>query len=65
MKCDFEPKNYYLCDEYSGEYYNIHGHIHDSKFKLSDRHINVSVEQVSFKPISLNELILKISAKEG
>lgn len=45
-------------------YVNIHGHIHnkliqnelDEKLYSIDKHINVSVDVIDFKPISINEL---------
>ncbi len=37
---------------------NIHGHIH--QHKLTNRHINVSVEHTNYKPLLLNDLISTI-----
>ena len=37
-------------------YYNIHGHIHEKRSQFENQ-INISVEQMNYKPIKLNELI--------
>jgi len=46
------PWNVYVPDGY----YSIHGHTHD-KGTLHPKHINVSVEQVNYKPKSLASII--------
>lgn len=37
-------------------YVNIHGHIHQNKLD-SKQYINVSVEQINYKPISLDKIV--------
>lgn len=45
-------------------YINVHGHIHDheleEKFDKS-KHFNISVEQTNYKPISIDEVLKRIS----
>ena len=33
---------------------NVHGHLHISPSPTADRHINVSVEQLGFRPVRLS-----------
>ncbi len=43
-------------------YVNIHGHIHNNDLDdcyLKDRHINVSVENIGYKPVEIEELLAK------
>ena len=54
--CSHEP--IYL--EKNTPYRNIHGHIHGNR-TLSDKHFNVSVENINYTPILLSE-ILKVIA---
>ena len=35
---------------------NVHGHIHDTPSPTTDRHLNVSVEQLDYRPVRLEEL---------
>lgn len=44
-----------LLDKYRG---NIHGHIHDNIIP-NKRYFNVSCEQVNYKPITIEELLIK------
>ena len=37
---------------------NIHGHIHDRKID-DKRYVNVSVEQINYTPISLDEVLYR------
>lgn len=39
------------------KYINIHGHIHSRNKKDKDRYINVSVEQLNYKPMLLDSII--------
>ena len=43
--------------------YNLHGHTH-SKMMDDERCINLSVENIGFKPISLGEILEKIDVRE-
>ena len=35
---------------------NVHGHVHDEDSPTPSRHINVSVEQVDYRPVRLSEI---------
>ena len=35
---------------------NIHGHVHLQDSPSSDRHINVSVEQLNYRPVRLSDV---------
>jgi calcineurin-like phosphoesterase family protein len=36
---------------------NIHGHVHEKREFLTDKHVNMSVEAIGFKPIKFMELV--------
>ena len=40
-----------------GRFVNIHGHVHDKSLD-SNKHINVSVEMIGYKPINLDKIIV-------
>jgi len=40
-------------------YRNVHGHIHGNR-TLSNKHFNVSVENIAYTPISLKEVLKQI-----
>jgi len=46
--------------------YNIHGHVHDYAHDcIDDQHFNVSVENTSYAPIRLGDIIQIIRQREG
>lgn len=37
--------------------YNVHGHVHNNARQQSPRHLNVSVEMIDYKPVSIQQAI--------
>lgn len=37
--------------------FNIHGHIHDSKHKNDDHHLNVCADAINYQPINMNQFM--------
>ena len=35
---------------------NVHGHLHGEESPTRDRHLNVSVEQLNYRPVRLSEI---------
>ena len=35
---------------------NVHGHMHEAESPTPNRHINVSVEQLNYRPVRLSEI---------
>lgn len=49
---------------------NIHGHYHEKRVRLSDnsidsRYFNVSVEQINYTPMLLDEAIIQLGRQQG
>ena len=37
--------------------FNIHGHIHDSKHKNDDHHLNVCADAINYQPVNMNQFM--------
>ncbi len=44
-------------DEMPDTMVNIHGHVHEKQALITDKHVNLSVEQTDFRPIAFNALV--------
>ena len=56
---DFIATHIPLRDESFRAGYNVHGHIHNEP-SVSDRHINVSVEQTNYTPIHIEDICTRL-----